>query len=51
MIRALVIAAAIMLPGFALADGWQVYGPDGSYQGRIGRGSDGTLERFGRDGS
>jgi hypothetical protein len=50
MIRALVIAAVI-LPGLALADGSQVYGPDGSYQGRIERGSDGMLERFGPDGS
>lgn len=50
MIRALVIAALLLLPGLALADGWDVFGPDGSYQGRIERGSDGTLERFGRDG-
>ena len=51
MIRALVIAALLLLPGLALADGWDVFGPDGSYQGRIERGSDGTLERFGADGS
>jgi hypothetical protein len=51
MIRAVLVIAAVMLPGLALADGWQVYGPDGSYQGRIERGSDGTLERFGPDGS
>ncbi len=52
MIRTVLITAAlILLPGIAQADGWQVYGPDGSYQGRIERGSDGTLERFGRDGS
>ena len=40
-----------MLPGIALAGGWEVFGPDGSYQGRIERGPDGTLERFGPDGS
>ncbi len=51
MIRAVIVIAAVMLPSLALADGWQVYGPDGSYQGRIERGSDGTLERFGADGS
>ncbi len=49
MIRALVIAA-VMLPGLALADGWQVYAPDGSYQGRYDRGRDGW-DAFGRDGS
>ena len=48
MIRALVLAAA-MLPGLALADGWQVYGPDGSYQGRYDRGRDGW-DAFGPDG-
>jgi hypothetical protein len=51
MIRALAVVIAVMLPGLALADGWQVFGPDGSYQGRIERGGDGTLERFGADGS
>jgi hypothetical protein len=49
MIRALVLAAA-MLPGVARADGWRLYNADGSYAGRIERGSDGTLERFGPDG-
>ena len=38
MIRALAIVALAMLPGIALAGGWEVYGPDGSYQGRMGRG-------------
>ena len=51
MIRLALTAALILHPGFALADGWEIYGPDGSYQGRIERGSDGMLERFGRDGS
>ncbi len=50
MIRALIIAA-VMLPGVALADGWQVYGPDGSYQGRIERGQEGGEALFGADGS
>lgn len=35
MIRAALIIAAIMLPGLAFADGWDAFGPDGSYQGRI----------------
>ena len=51
MIRLALTAALILLPGVTLADGWDVFGPDGSYQGRIERGSDGTLERFGADGS
>ena len=51
MIRALIIAVLILPPGLALADGWQVFGPDGSYQGRVERGSDGTLQRFGADGA
>ena len=51
MIRALIIAVLILLPGVAIAGGWEVYGPDGSYQGRVEHGSDGTLERFGADGS
>jgi hypothetical protein len=31
--------------------GRDVFGPDGSYQGRIERGRGDTLERFGADGS
>jgi hypothetical protein len=50
MIRALIIAA-VMLPGLALADGWQVFGPDGSYQGRIEHGQEGGENLFGVDGS
>ena len=44
------IAALLLLPGVAMAGGWDVFGPDGSYQGRVERGGDGTLERFGADG-
>ena len=51
MIRALVIAALLLLPGLALADGWDVFGPDGSYQGRIERGQEGGETLFGADGS
>ena len=30
------IIGLAMLPGIALADGWDAYGPDGSYQDHIG---------------
>ena len=51
MIRIALAAALFLLPCVALAGGWEVYGPDGVYRGRIERGSDGTLERFGPDGA
>ena len=35
VIRALLLAALVILPGGALAAGWGAFGPDGSYQGRI----------------
>ena len=35
MIRALVLAALVILPGAALASGWDAFGLDGAYQGRI----------------
>ena len=34
----------------AQAGGWNLYGADGSYQGRISREQDGTLNRYGADG-
>ena len=50
MIRLALTAALILHPGFALADGWEVYGPDGSYQGRYDRGRNGW-DAFGPDGA
>ena len=51
MVRLALAAALALMPGIALAGGWDVFGPDGSYQGRIERGQGDTLERFGADGS
>ena len=51
MVRIALAAALALMPGIALAGGWDVFGPDGSYQGRIERGQGDTLERFGADGS
>ncbi len=50
MIRTVLVIAAVMLPGLALVDGWQVYGPDGAYLGRYDRGRDGW-DAFGPDGA
>jgi hypothetical protein len=35
MVRLALAAALALMPGIALAGGWDVFGPDGSYQGRI----------------
>ena len=51
MVRLALAAALALMPGIALAGGWDVFGPDGSYQGRIERGQGDTLERFDADGS
>jgi len=49
--RLAVLIALSLAPALAHAgDGWNLYGPDGSYQGRISREQDGALDRFGADG-
>ena len=49
-IAALIVLSVAPALASAQAGGWNLYGPDGTYQGRISREQDGTLNRYGADG-